>query len=66
MEALVEAVVDHQEEVQAEAVVEVAEDHRVEVQVERQCVQAERQYVEVDKCGHVVHHVVYWMEMQDV
>ena len=30
-----------------------------EVQVERQCVQAEHQYVEVDKYGHVVHHVVY-------
>ena len=46
-------------EVLADLVAEALADHREEVQVEQRCVQVERQYVEVDKCGHVVHHVVY-------
>ena len=58
VEALVEVQVDHL----VDQVVEVVE----QVQVERQCVQVESQYVEVDKYGHVVHRVVYWMEMRDV
>ena len=45
---------------------EVAEAHLEQVQAERQCVQVEPQSVEVDKCGHVAHHVVYLQEMLDV
>ncbi len=37
-----------------------------QVQAEQQCVQAEHQCAEVDKCGHVVHRVVYLREMLDV
>ncbi len=67
---LVEVVVDRQAEVQEDQAVEAAVDHQAEVleqvQAGRQCVQVERQYVEVDKCGHVAHHVVYLREMLDV
>ena len=45
---------------------EVAEAHQEQVQVEQQCVQVESRCVEVDKCGHVVHRVVYLREMRDV
>ncbi len=65
-----EAVVDHLAEVQEDQAVEAAVDHQAEVleqvQAERQCVQVESQSVEVDKCGHVAHHVVYLPEMLDV
>ncbi len=66
----VEAVVVLLEEVAEAHQAEVVEDHQEEVAeqvpAEQQCVQAEHQYVEVDKYGHVVHRVVYWMEMQAV
>ena len=57
---------DHVLHLQVDQVVEAPVDQVAEVQVERQCVQVESQYVEVDKYGHVVHRVVYWMEMRDV
>ncbi len=46
--------------------VDQVEEVQEPAQAEQRCVQVVSQSVEVDKCGHVVHHVVYLREMPDV